>query len=462
MKNKIDIHTHLFNLKYLPISAIIQRYAKAYIGLKLKILADGAERTLLNLMKDERLGGAKSWEQIKNSSESDLLKDLAQRVTYGDYYDPIIQKALSELESENEEGDPLLEEDNYSEGDGFLDISKSSIANDEVKIAKIFRLLKKLLCDKELKKKLTDGCRWIRFMMNSEIEIYKQLNKTYGDKVNIFVNHLLAADVPFGGTSTFAIEEQVDRMVDLQKISGNKIITFVQFDPHDLNGLDVVAAAIEKGCRGVKFYPSFNYRAFQNEDKEMDDRILEMFKYCTKNQTPIFTHCTPTGFESIPKKSGNNCNPLYWKRRLEANPELRNIKLCFGHAGGVKGWFAPIIGTEKDKWENTYASMVYELCITYPNIYCGVGFLSEIFAEERRVNFRNRLKKFLLDEDTNFKNKVIYGSDWHILFYEGIERNYLEQYETLFDEMDLDNSEQYSDLFFYKNALRFLGIKEEV
>lgn len=321
-------------------------------------------------------------------------------------------------------------------------------------------------------------------MTNSEESIYKYI--TTRDEVGVEkylhlmmdVDHFFNEDVVnLKYKSYFDFEkEQINNMRQLNGKHSN-LIGFVAFNPARNNCMEIIEKAInENGFKGVKFYPPLGYRA--DGDPNYSEQIERLFTYCSANKLPVFTHCNNEGFEALPGggHSGYNSNPKYWELALGRHPDLI---LCLGHAGGSEGWFCENKNTDKlladsinaadikDEtclqkldWNNSYASLVFKLCVKYDNVYCDASYLDDMVESDGSTvtapkdNFRKRLVK-LFDSEPKFRCKIMYGSDWHMLFQEGKNNVYLKSYLELFSENELAHCK---DDFFYNNAMRFLNL----
>ena len=139
--------------------------------------------------------------------------------------------------------------------------------------------------------------------------------------------------------------------------------------------------------------------------------------------------------------------------------QFPKFRLCFGHSGGVEGWF------NTDRWSATnesYGEIVYRLCKTYENVYCDTGYLEEILSTEKRSNFVKRLKEALANTTGGpypFGDKVMYGSDWHMIVALRSHRDYLKTFQNIFDDPGL---RKYRTRFFSGNAVQFLKLWEYV
>ena len=303
-----------------------------------------------------------------------------------------------------------------------------------------------------------DWLRWFRFLMRSETKMYQELIETYGDKVDYFVHHLLDMDNYFKDDDARFdyVTEQIPRMLELTRKSNGRLICFIGFDPKRKDSLKIVKQAIASGARGVKFYPPLGYKPIGNRDKSIDDKNKELFSYCIDHDIPVFTHCTPKGFESSPNKSGKNADPKHWLKLLK-DPDFSNLRLCLGHAGGVSGWFEANTEEGDKEWKKSYAANVYKLCTNYPNVFCEIGFLSDIYDLPKMEHFAERLIHLFNDTKVKypFTEKIMYGSDWHLLFNEGLESSYLNRYEELFNRPEFV---QYERRFFDGNARNYLNL----
>lgn len=502
----IDIHSHFFNLKYLPVAGIIVRYGQGKVS---HSIATGIEWLLLKHTRSDfemedsirhmrgDIAQPKAFSllgQEKVNTDMDAIFDLSPEET---------AHAISQMARPED----LLEENLLSKAlEDFEEeagLEAFALPADKVfataEAAKMFSLLDRLKRMLEwLMKKvstLKNYLKWFLFMTNSEEDMYKYLRDRDATSENpdISVEHFLhlMMDVdaffnePVGseGYSSYFdfVQEQIPNMQGLNAKYQGKIMGFVAFNPARENCLEIVKDAIEnRGFKGVKFYPPLGYKAFG--DEHYKDRIEQLMSYCVTKDIPLFTHCNNEGFEAHPEKtdsghSGYNSNPVYWEKVLE-DKRFSGLRLCLAHGGGVEGWFtansdndktepesimagdiADDSETQKD-WNKSYAAMVYKLCVKYDHVYCDAAYLDEMvnsngsFEDEPRENFKNRLLK-LFEKQPRFRMKIMYGSDWHMLFQEAKNKVYLSTYLTFFQDPKLA---EFSEDFFYNNAARYLNL----
>jgi hypothetical protein len=128
-------------------------------------------------------------------------------------------------------------------------------------------------------------------------------------------------------------------------------------------------------------------------------------------------------------------NPKWWKdllvKQSKDHPEVTQIRLCFGHSGGGESFF----GVQKfQNWSRDVA----ELCRRYPNIYCEVGCLDEIFDPKKNAAFVRSMDEpchLPIDNEHKyfFGSKIMYGSDWFMAVASGIDRkDFLARYQQVF------------------------------
>lgn len=492
----IDIHSHMFNLKYLPVAGIIVRYTKGIIlpevarGIEWLFLKNTGEsfnplKATFNIPQyaiptyNQKLTAYLNKEQFKYDVpdifdfDNDKSIDAIENMVYvGDLMDSELSLALEAFEK--------TENPDFNKNNIFKSLSKDGQIKHRAGLLR--QMIDKII---GLMDEGVNHMRWFIFMTHSEEDIYKYITEKDAKRAEKFLFLTMDVDHFFNSSdgSTFAshfnIEEQISNMEKLKNKHDN-LIGFVAFNPSREDGLDIVKKAIKvKGFKGVKFYPPLGYRA--NNDPHFAEQIEELIKFCVKENVPLFTHCNNQGFEAWPgdKHSGYNSNPVYWEQVLEKYPTLI---LCLGHAGGTEGWFSENKDTdiikaddiiaanikddseEQKDWNKSYASMVFKLCVKYTNVYCDASYLDDMinsngnFEKKPRENFKTRLLK-LFKSEPKFSTKIMYGSDWHMLFREAKNGIYLDKYLEFFTDAEFDD---YREQFFFMNAESFLNSRSNV
>lgn len=497
MNKIIDIHSHMFNLKYLPLAGILVRYSKGKIPtriakgiewLMLKGIDKALQKEQINLIENFDLTEYeiplsefldKKFEykndSIINFTEEELIEAFFTFTNVNDLLFGKLGDAISEFENSHQE---FINSGTISLSEFKKTPSDKKIVFIRYRIKVFKKMLKWILKQYSV---IKNHIKWFIFMRNNEEDIYTSIKE---DEINVslFVHHMMDVDHFFNKSSDNLIFKsrynfERQQLPYMQSLNSNheKLIGFVAFNPARDNYQEIIKDAINnKGFKGVKFYPPMGYRAF--EDKKYSNQINWLLSYCQAKGIPIMTHCNNAGFESYPEKSGINSNPKFWGEALKIYP---NLFLCLGHAGGSEGWFSKIQTTDRlieneisssdicddsniqeQNWNKSYAAFVFKLCVKYDNVYCDFSYIDDMinskgqFDNEKEKILRQRLLN-LLQSEKSFKKKIMYGSDWHMLFREGKNKVYLKSYINFFSNGLL---KKYSEDFFYNNALKYLSL----
>ncbi|MEO5912960.1 MAG: amidohydrolase family protein [Luteolibacter sp.] len=207
----------------------------------------------------------------------------------------------------------------------------------------------------------------------------------------------------------------------------------------------VKEAVLKKGASGVKVYPPSGYRPapapagseplakFPSErptpfftrfpgkqwdarygplGKDADEKLYAeldaLLSWCETNRVPVFTHCGHGELEARKGYGLAHANPVFWRGALQRHPDLR---LCLGHAGGGDFWY----GCGK---LSSWGREVFELCATYPNVYCEVTSGTEVLDKHRRAYFVEKVSGLIAESQDkskfahDFSKKLLYGTDW--------------------------------------------------
>ena len=332
-------------------------------------------------------------------------------------------------------------------------LKSQSLAANPVIVIILARLIKWALQElyKRFLKRYID---WFIFMTRPYKEITNLMLGHYA-KIDLFVHHDMDMDswYELGPSKYHPYEkEQVSRTSELARNSKGRLIPFYAYNPQ--KGIYNLIDAIEtKGYGGVKFYPPSGYMPFGNLNVSWNISNERLYQYCEEKGVPIFTHCNDHGMEAY-EGAGKNSDPDLWEQVLIEHPDLI---LCFGHAGGEKAWFNPDFTGD----ENEYARKVYELCVKYKNTYCDMGYFPLIYSKDGVDKLRTNLLQLFqrpLDGQTrkfDFSDKILYGSDWHMLMQENCYEDYFPAFVKLFNE---DQYSEYYKKFFFSNSIRFLQL----
>ncbi len=340
-------------------------------------------------------------------------------------------------------------------------------------------------------------------MSETEHEIFRAIQKDYakgtsgGDpQPEKYLNVMMDMEWPyktqFPGIRAphWNFRKQIDRMVAFTS-EDQRIHTFAAVDPFRDEWRSYVSHAVERGIRGFKFYPPMGYRAANvdghqfrinqadagTEDhvprgafpgpnsQAMQEKIDEFLELANGEDLRVYAHCTPTG-QWVKKGFGLNSDPVFWDAAMSNGRQ--NLWLCLAHGGGTRstdwhGWAAET----GEQWRKTFAFRVVKLCRKYPNVYCGLGYLLEMFegrAERKRI--LDRLEREILSDEGPylFRKKVMYGSDWHMKSMIGNPRKYVNYFYEFFADgdrfagVDQEVRREFAEDFFKGNALRYLPL----
>lgn len=431
------MHTHLFNLRYLPLKGILYRSRVPWP------LAGAISNALLSAtgdMTDVNLVAATEQEQfdiLQSGSVQDIEVLLSRRLAASSEY-PRLKRQENRLnrflakelkkESENigilNEGETLnsffndyvnelASEDVVSSAGFTADMSLMERAESMPLSLKVAATLP-LKSERETVSGYL-GMLYILMMREDELARYMMEQEYCG--VDYFVHHMMDLEIAYRNKPEIRFSAQLDRVKMLQDMFAGKLLFFGAYDPFRRDaGLAMVDQSGDAGAVGIKFYPPSGYRAggteipdrpslftkkfpFVNlpftayynirrqhksrygawQAADIDQTIDEFIQYVNGNLV-IFSHHSPGGFEAYAGYGGIFGDPGYWGNVLRKYPDL---KLVIGHAGGGEGWF----GT----WEGSYAQRAYNLCVLYENVYCDFGYSDEVFNATKRQKFADLL-----------------------------------------------------------------------
>jgi predicted TIM-barrel fold metal-dependent hydrolase len=449
----IDIHAHVFNLRYLPVAGILD-----YSGMV--DLPIGIARALAFLA----LAATRTDSTLDRTAAKATLNDSSIRIETAE-----LDRLIEDFDAHIEEAEARIPESAWANPTVQQALREASMmspaaATTGFRLRTLIAYAKRLIAAAGGVVRAID---WVFAVATArERVIVRRLLDTYGTDVDLFVHHMMDMKnhYPNGTTKYSFSPRQILRMEALGRVSNGRLAAFVAWDPFRDDGLDIVRDAIDNhGCIGVKVYPPSGYRPYGNDQSDrprrvktpspeiLDERMLRLFEWCAGGQIPVFTHCTPEGFEAYPN-AGANCDPRYWAMLLQKSEKLRTLRLCFGHAGG-DGWFA---GTDQ-AWRGSFAGQVAQLCADprYPNLYCEVGILSDVRDSAARRRFAERVRAFAAANPI-FLRRLLYGSDWHMLYMHADHRDFLRDYVRFCEEAGFTRDQEAD--FFRNNALRYLQL----
>ncbi len=296
-----------------------------------------------------------------------------------------------------------------------------------------------------------DLLKFIHLMISAEAENVQSIFGSYDPSQNVtnIVHMQLDMEHSFPTVDddpSYDLTTQWNRLRALSSAFPDRLQWFAGFDPRRTRAHDVDAlcqAALSQGCTGFKFYPPMGYRAAGNADPAIEASCDAFFTFCVRASVPVFTHCTPKGFQAR-KESGVNGDPNYWEKALQRQPTLR---LCLGHSGGGRqkngsvdsqGWVA-----SGGAWESAdnWAHKAVALCRTYAHVYCEFGHVDALIgnSQKERAAFEANFVREFTDATGAFpfSSKCMFGSDAVMPGMVRHTREFLESFRQLFQRRGL-------------------------
>jgi predicted TIM-barrel fold metal-dependent hydrolase len=481
----IDVHTHVFNAHDLPLSGILN-------ARKVPLGVSGSLAKILNAWtKTERI------EEV--TSESAPLAPESWGTTAR------IMRNLAESTSTQEQGDLLSvltqnEKDELFEFAASLDgpegaeramspASEGSQRDLDIVVKVLEGIGFPPACGSpppmDTNQVHTSGVGisgyrdFVEVMTQTHQQIAAQMVNREYPKVDLFVHHMMDMQKTYVTDPKNLFSDQITQMQRLDRMFAGKLIHFVAYDPFRRgDSLNYVKEGLSHGAIGVKVYPPSGHRAAGNDipkqpilhpgsrarwksryqdlsESQLDRLNMDLFTYCAEHQVPVFTHCTPHGFEAD-DNYGLMSDPKYWEIVLK---EINDLRLCFGHSGGEAYWFD--VPDSVDHGEKKYGEDVVRLCLEYPNVYCEVGYLALILDEGKREKFISKLKTLAEQRsskgDWTFGDKIMYGTDWHMIHKERNHTSYLNAFDGVFSNNEL---RKWRRAFFSSNAVNYLKLED--
>jgi predicted TIM-barrel fold metal-dependent hydrolase len=493
----IDVHSHIFNARYLPLEGI---FIETF-NVKSAVLARALQNVLFAITEKDALStDQKRKRRIRLLKQPGTEKKLVKDFFYTLSDNVLAEVRVQAFDNDQRHASRLLEDlqiiRSFYEREHGLESKEEDIdfylmnlqaastkglftEHFSASFKKPFTWVISYVAD-IVSKQFGKGVSYVKLialLLQSESDIIKELFSGYSDEDNVKLYIHLMMDMekayslkPHRGPYYPFESSQLPRMREIVHRSNGKMLGFVAFDPRRPKALDIVKSGLRQGNIGVKFYPPMGYRADPDSPPQK-----AVFEYCQENDIPVLTHCTPVGFEAR-KCHGMLADPKHWAKVLAEFPRLR---LCFGHAGGgyfkfscgkgrsgtnyeFYGWLA-----DDAHWDDAnYAKTVVDLCRNYKNVFCDFSHLVQVYDGRHPFDKKNPKSPLqvvqdrligVLETDTKFADKMMYGSDWHMakILSGGVDL-YLDKFCEIFSH---DALRPYGKNFFYENAKNFLNIQ---
>ena len=264
--------------------------------------------------------------------------------------------------------------------------------------------------------------------------------------------------------------------------------------PEEYSSLGLVKDAIRnRGFIGVKVYNTLGYRPLGNEEvdkqrkqiferngmgrysvftgQEFDDVLTELYEFCVEEQVPITAHCVWNGIEAYPGASFDFGSPKYWRPVLDKFPDLHLNLAHFGwsypdeyfsevpqivqslfklrQALGGQSWEAQV--ENKKPWVRE----ICEMLGTYKYLFTDVAHHG-VTDDKDIPKFKAAYQKMRKDFGDLIPERLLFGIDWHVIArvdnYTGFKDRYIHRVLN-----DIFTDEEMAD-FLGGNTLRFLGL----
>lgn len=307
------------------------------------------------------------------------------------------------------------------------------------------------------------------------------LKNTY-PKVNLFVPSLLDFDLWLGDDKPRSdLSDQIELMTLLMQRQQGLMHCFVPFNPWksiiDEDYFELVTNAIlSGGFIGIKLYPSMGFAPYYNvqikinypkswndtclEDfpKKLDQQMMRLYKWCSKNNVPIMAHANPSkGPDNHSVLMGS---PDNWSDAFKAMREygFEPPPVSFGHFGGSYSH-----EENRPQWAEKFVDILVE----EPKAFADLSYWEALLTtadKKARDETIGKLNK-LVNDHPKLKQKLMYGSDWSMITQEKAWECYYNDFlnamtETLgLEQNSPENGRKVIAQIMGQNAVNFLGLR---
>ena len=333
---------------------------------------------------------------------------------------------------------------------------------------------------------------WEATLTRSVDQIVDEMLETY-PKIDLFIPLMIDYEYWFENTQDTPLKSQISNVAENVKRHKGRIHPFVPFDPaRELakeeglfnpdgvapekdGSLDLVVDAIQdKGFIGVKLYNSLGYRPLGNESREaegyrkrirvrndkmqyrlegrkLDEQLRRLYKYCEDEGVPITAHCQTGGIEAYPRASSDFGEAGYWRDVLQ---EFNDLRVNLGHFGWSQGHECGYF------CEGSCVKDICGMMLTFDNLYADVshhGVTTWKARRQIRKGYRAMQHDFADGIDV-IKQRMLFGTDWHVLKRFRNYGRFQEDYVNLLREKGFFSDAEI-EAFLAGNALTFLGLR---
>ena len=459
----IDVHTHTFNARYLPLEGILHGKRDALFPVT-TLISDHCAKVIAEALIDRtELSAIPGQPGIMRKPDTEELRATRQPGFLCNIFLGLIDKAIAggAWKQGVRTADKMRTLDSIAERMNVLERLAVKSA------ASMMGMEAHTRGSKTVEGTISGVQAAVRFLWTltqNDARMAALFREMHGDvpkKGSItMVSHMMDLgpvydQCPDGKALLDFQTQQVRRMESYQNQPGSGLLYFVAYNPYrdHLQGcsssgaLDLVKDAITRhGARGVKIYPPSGYRAAGNEipprplalfthfpsqqwearygrlgsepNKALDQELNGLLEWCIAKDVPVFVHSGYGEFEARKGYGVRNSDPRYWEQFLVSHSKQGQpckLRLCLGHAGGPDFWFGS--GSHAD-----WGRKAYELCTQYPNVYCEITTDDPMIRPDTQAFFVDRVATLFKEsehpQDSGarylFAKKLMYGTDWYL------------------------------------------------
>jgi len=326
------------------------------------------------------------------------------------------------------------------------------------------------------------------FRYVNALDYFQTYSSVSARKIDMAVASLVDFDywLAQGRTAPTPLADQVELMSELSVLLGGRVHGFVAFCPFretmtlDSAGvgdaLRLVRHAIERrGLIGVKLYPPMGFAAWGNSGKNvwkgkptldrvawqsgfgarLDRAMDSLFRYCQDNDVPIMAHTNESNgpYKEFRALAGSQ----YWKQAFDRHPGLR---VSFGHFGD-----SDIEDVQGKRNRPFLDLMTAGAGSSGANAFADSGFFAGTMIDQGRM--RDTLLALYRSHNGVMRERLMYGSDWHMILTQQNVRHYLADFIELMKRVEEEQDTAgitrpgLPDAFFGRNAAEFLGLRRQ-
>jgi hypothetical protein len=483
----VDAHSHFFNVDYLPEKGILYRYGVPWplAGLVASLL-QGLTTTIDPDQPDAPIATidlgpleAAGLDELRDYVNDELLDGMAMTSFSIQLLKPSLRKAIVRIRMvEAVANDPSLETDPiaWDAKEEEIEDQYEDKTTDELVLELTYLTLlrgsdgpESLYSDpSQAHARVLGVLHTLTVLMSPETTIVDRARQDFPE-VDVFVHHMMDMERPYDDVPPLAFADQIEHAKWLDAHYNNnpsvndpqqlQLAFVVAYDPFRRDA-GLVWQGAAAGARGIKFYPPSGSRPADTTIPDKPSPTFPMTASCAQREQwdaryddwaaadidaqnkavfaeavtrglPVFSHHNKSGFPVGDTYKQTDYGklmgaPCHWQKILDGpNPPT----VILAHAGGTGAWF----NRHADGWSDPYSLQAYNLCVSYPTVYCDFGGASRILDAAKRAGFVDRLAHLtslaatatpqapgdlcalageVPVQNYELEDKILYGSDW--------------------------------------------------